>query len=168
VEIELTHGADQVTPIIGQTENGLKTTQSTLKVLPEVVIYDVDLTLGLPFGMTVTSGFNAIAHAVEALYSKDNNPIIDQFACWAFKRWSRLCQSSSKIPRMSKRARMPCSLRGIVALVSARHPCPSITSCAMCLVSEGRVDGSLLQEGSSCIPYLQEALSTCPTPKPTR
>jgi maleylacetate reductase len=69
-----------VTPIIGQTENGLKTTQSTLKVLPEVVIYDVDLTMGLPLNMTVTSGFNAIAHAVEALYSVDNNPIIDQFA----------------------------------------------------------------------------------------
>ncbi len=33
------------------------------------------LTLGLPVGLSVTSGFNAIAHAVEALYAQDSNPI---------------------------------------------------------------------------------------------
>jgi maleylacetate reductase len=67
-------------PILGQTENGRKTTQSTLKVLPELVIYDIDLTMSLPLGITLMSGFNAIAQAIEALYSKDNNPIIEQFA----------------------------------------------------------------------------------------
>lgn len=70
----------QATPIIGQTENGLKTTQKTLKVLPEVIIYDVSLTLTLPPQMTITSGLNAIAHAVEALYSQDSNPITDSLA----------------------------------------------------------------------------------------
>ncbi|KAG6830226.1 hypothetical protein H0H92_001666 [Tricholoma furcatifolium] len=68
------------TPIIGQTENGVKTTQKTLKVLPEVIIYDVNLTLTLPAKMSVTSGINAIAHAVEALYSKEANPIMDLLA----------------------------------------------------------------------------------------
>ena len=44
-------------------------------ILPEVVIYDPDLTLGLPVAMSVTSGFNAMAHAVEALYAQDRNPV---------------------------------------------------------------------------------------------
>ncbi|MBM7061053.1 maleylacetate reductase [Pseudomonas sp. UL073] len=80
VVIPTTYAGSEATPIIGQTENGLKTTQRTLKVLPEVIIYDVDLTLSLPAQMTVTSGMNAIAHAVEALYSKDANPLISMLA----------------------------------------------------------------------------------------
>ena len=52
----------------------MKTTIRDARVLPEVVIYDPDLTLGLPVAMSVTSGLNAIAHSVEALYAKDRNP----------------------------------------------------------------------------------------------
>ncbi|KAG6846941.1 hypothetical protein H0H93_010984, partial [Arthromyces matolae] len=80
IVIPTTYAGSEATPIIGQTESGLKTTQKTLKVLPEVIIYDVDLTLSLPPRMSVTSGINAIAHAVEALYSKEANPIIDLLA----------------------------------------------------------------------------------------
>jgi len=80
IVIPTTYAGSEATPIIGQTENGLKTTQRTLKVLPEVIIYDVELTLSLPAEMTVTSGLNAIAHAVEALYAKDANPLISMLA----------------------------------------------------------------------------------------
>ncbi len=80
IVIPTTYAGSEATPIIGQTENGLKTTQRTLKVLPEVIIYDVELTLALPAQMTVTSGLNAIAHAVEALYAKDANPLISMLA----------------------------------------------------------------------------------------
>ena len=58
----------------------MKITQRTLKVLPEVVIYDVDLTLGLPASTAATSGMNAMAHAVEALYARDRNPVISLMA----------------------------------------------------------------------------------------
>src|SRR6185312_12433184 len=57
-----------------------KTTQRTLKVLPEVIVYDVDLTLALPTALSITSGMNAVAHAVEALYSPDANPVISLLA----------------------------------------------------------------------------------------
>ncbi|KAG6879623.1 hypothetical protein C0992_000458 [Termitomyces sp. T32_za158] len=80
IVIPTTYAGSEATPIIGQTENGTKTTQKTLKVLPEVIIYDVNLTLSLPLKMSVTSGVNAIAHAVEALYSKEANPITDLLA----------------------------------------------------------------------------------------
>jgi maleylacetate reductase len=78
--IPTTYAGSEMTPIIGQTEGGLKTTQRTEKVLPETVIYDVDLTLTLPPALSATSGINAIAHAVEALYAQDRNPVISLMA----------------------------------------------------------------------------------------
>ncbi|MBB3184932.1 alcohol dehydrogenase class IV [Halomonas fontilapidosi] len=78
--IPTTYAGSEMTPILGETKEGLKTTQRTLEVLPETVIYDVDLTLGLPVGMSGTSGLNAIAHAVEALYAQDRNPIVSLMA----------------------------------------------------------------------------------------
>lgn len=75
IVVATTYAGSEVTPILGETENGLKTTRRDPKILPEVVIYDPDLTLGLPVGMSIVSGLNAMAHAVEALYAQDRNPI---------------------------------------------------------------------------------------------
>ncbi|HQZ11761.1 MAG TPA: maleylacetate reductase, partial [Devosia sp.] len=75
VVIPTTYAGSEVTPILGQTADGRKTTLRDPKVLPQVVIYDPELTLGLPVGMSVTSGMNAIAHAAEGLYANDRNPI---------------------------------------------------------------------------------------------
>lgn len=75
-----TYAGSEMTPILGETENGVKTTQRSERILPEVTIYDVDLTLTLPVGLSVNSGINAIAHAVEALYAQDRNPIISVVA----------------------------------------------------------------------------------------
>jgi alcohol dehydrogenase class IV len=69
-----------MTPIYGITEGGLKKTGRDAKVLPRTVIYDPELTLSLPVGLSVTSGINAIAHAAEGLYSVDGNPIMDLMA----------------------------------------------------------------------------------------
>lgn len=80
VVVPTTYAGSEMTPIIGETQGGVKTTQRSLKVLPEVVIYDVDLTLSLPPALSATSGMNAIAHAVEALYARDRNPIISLMA----------------------------------------------------------------------------------------
>jgi alcohol dehydrogenase class IV len=80
IVIPTTYAGSDMTPIIGETEGGQKITQRTLKVLPEIVIYDVDFSLTLPPRLTVTSGTNAIAHAVEALYAQDRNPVISMMA----------------------------------------------------------------------------------------
>src|SRR4030088_1702497 len=80
IVIPTTYAGSEVTPILGETEAGRKTTQRTLKVLPELIVYDVNLTLTLPGALSVTSGMNAIAHAVEALYSPDANPLISLLA----------------------------------------------------------------------------------------
>ncbi len=78
--IPTTYAGSEMTTIIGQTEGGLKTTQKTLKVLPETVLYDVDYSLSLPAIMSVTSGMNAIAHAIEALYAENANPVLSLLA----------------------------------------------------------------------------------------
>ena len=80
VVVPTSYAGSEMTPILGQTENGKKTTQRTLRVLPETVIYDVDFTLTLPAQMTITSGMNAIAHAVEAFYAQQANPVLSIMA----------------------------------------------------------------------------------------
>ncbi len=93
-----TYAGSEMTPIIGQTENGVKRTQTTLKVLPEVVIYDVEQTLALPVGMSGTSGMNAMAHAVEALYARETNPIISALAIEAIRSLARALPIIAKAP----------------------------------------------------------------------
>ncbi|MCB1336348.1 MAG: maleylacetate reductase [Maritimibacter sp.] len=78
--VPTTYAGSEMTPILGQTEQGLKTTLRSPKVLPETVIYDPDLTLTLPGAISGPSGMNAIAHAVEALYAEDANPVISLMA----------------------------------------------------------------------------------------
>jgi maleylacetate reductase len=75
IVIPTTYAGSEVTPILGQTENNQKTTIRDAALQPDIVIYDPELTYGLPQAMTMTSGLNAIAHAVEALYAKDRNPV---------------------------------------------------------------------------------------------
>jgi len=78
--IPTTYAGSEMTPILGETKDGLKTTVRDVAVLPETVIYDVDLTLTLPVALAATSGINAIAHAVEALYARDTNPVTSLMA----------------------------------------------------------------------------------------
>ena len=80
IAVPTTYAGSEMTPILGETKDGVKTTQRSPKVLPEVVIYDVALTMTLPAALTDVSGLNAIAHAVEALYAQDRNPVIDLLA----------------------------------------------------------------------------------------
>jgi len=78
--IPTTYAGSEMTPIYGITEGGLKKTGRDARVLPKTVIYDPTLTVGLPVGLSATSGMNAIAHAVEGLYAQDANPIMTMMA----------------------------------------------------------------------------------------
>ena len=78
--IPTTYAGSEMTPILGETKDGKKTTRSDPKILPRTVIYDVNLTMTLPASLSATSGVNAIAHAVEALYAKNKNPITSLMA----------------------------------------------------------------------------------------
>ncbi|MGO8095471.1 maleylacetate reductase [Rhizobium leguminosarum] len=99
IVIPTTYAGSEVTPILGQTEGGRKTTVRHASILPEVVIYDPALTLGLPVGMSVTSGLNAMAHAVEALYARDRNPISTLMAAEGLQAFKTSLPDIVAVPR---------------------------------------------------------------------
>ncbi|MDR8731408.1 maleylacetate reductase [Burkholderia pseudomultivorans] len=78
--VPTTYAGSEMTPIYGLTEGRLKRTGRDARVLPRTVLYDPSLTLSLPAGISAASGINAMAHAVEALYAVDANPVISLMA----------------------------------------------------------------------------------------
>ena len=48
IVLPTSYAGSEMTPVVGQTSGGIKTTQSSPKILPEIVIYDVDLTMTMP------------------------------------------------------------------------------------------------------------------------
>ncbi len=83
VVLPTTYAGSEMTDILGETAAGEKTTRREPSIQPEVVIYDVDLSMGLPVGVSVSSGLNALAHAAEGLYAVDRNPLISLAAAEA-------------------------------------------------------------------------------------
>jgi alcohol dehydrogenase class IV len=80
IALPTTYAGSEMTPILGETRGGIKTIQRSHDLVPDTVIYDVDLTFGLPPKASAASGVNAIAHAVEALYAPTANPVISLMA----------------------------------------------------------------------------------------
>jgi maleylacetate reductase len=78
--VPTTYAGSEMTPIFGLTEGHLKKTGRDPRVLPRTVLYDPSLTLSLPPDISAASGMNAMAHAVEALYAEDANPVISLMA----------------------------------------------------------------------------------------
>ncbi|MFF3950093.1 maleylacetate reductase [Streptomyces sp. NPDC001902] len=70
-----TYAGSEMTPILGETQGGVKTTRRLPEILLDTVVYDVDLTMTLPPHVAAVSGLNAMAHAVEALYAQDGDPL---------------------------------------------------------------------------------------------
>jgi alcohol dehydrogenase class IV len=63
------------------------------------VIYDVELTHSLPKGLSITSGLNAMAHAVEGLYAKDGNPVLSLIAEEGIRALGRALPVIARSPR---------------------------------------------------------------------
>jgi maleylacetate reductase len=80
IAIPTTYAGSEMTPIYGITEGGLKRTGRDPKVLPRTVLYDPELSVGLPVHFSFVSGLNAIAHAAEGLYARDGNPVMSLMA----------------------------------------------------------------------------------------
>ena len=77
--VPTTYAGSEMTPIYGLTGRHKETGRS-LDVVPKVVVYDPVLTVGLAAGVTGPSGFNALAHCVEALYGPGANPVTSLMA----------------------------------------------------------------------------------------
>ena len=79
IALPTTYAGSEMTPIYGITHHSGETTRKVtvtdVRVAPKLVMYDPLLTLNLPPAMTASTGVNALAHCIEALYSITRNPL---------------------------------------------------------------------------------------------
>lgn len=80
IAVPTTFAGSEMTPVWGLTSGGVKETGRDPRVLPRSVVYDPELVRTLPVDLCVTSGFNAVAHAVEGLYAPDCSPVVELMA----------------------------------------------------------------------------------------
>lgn len=99
VAIPTTYAGSEMTSIWGMTQDGKKTTGRATAVRPRTVVYDPELTLDLPAEISVTSGINAIAHCVEALYAHDASPLTRLTAAEGIRSMARALPTILERPR---------------------------------------------------------------------
>jgi maleylacetate reductase len=79
VAIPTTYAGSEMTPVYGVTHHDRtpprKITVTDPRITPAIALYDPLLTLDLSPVMTASTGINALAHCIEALYSITRNPI---------------------------------------------------------------------------------------------
>ncbi len=79
IAIPTTYAGSEMTPVFGITHTDedppRKVTVNDPRIVPSLVVYDPQLTLDLPPELTASTGINALAHCIEALYSKTRNPL---------------------------------------------------------------------------------------------
>ncbi|WP_344783518.1 maleylacetate reductase [Microbacterium kribbense] len=75
IAVPTTYAGSEATDVWGVTEDGRKITGTDPRVLPRTVVYDSMLTASLPVPLSISSGLNALAHCVDALWAPRANPI---------------------------------------------------------------------------------------------
>lgn len=75
IAVPTTYAGSEATDVWGITEASRKTTGVDARVLPETVVYDSELMLSLPVGMSVASGLNGMAHCIDSLWAPRADPI---------------------------------------------------------------------------------------------
>ncbi len=75
VAVPTTFAGSEATDVWGLTEASRKTTGTDPRVLPRTIVYDASLSIGLPATLAVSSGLNALAHAVDGLWAPRADPI---------------------------------------------------------------------------------------------
>jgi alcohol dehydrogenase class IV len=98
VAVPTTYAGSEMTPMYGLTEDH-KVTGRDMRVLPRVVVYDPELTLGLPVETSVASAANALAHCVEGGYGPGANPVTTLAAIEGIR------VLSSNVPLLARDAR---------------------------------------------------------------
>jgi alcohol dehydrogenase class IV len=68
IAIPTTYAGSEMTGFCGITIDGVKRMHTSLGMLASTVIYDPELSLRLPYDVSVASAFNALAHCIDAIY----------------------------------------------------------------------------------------------------
>ena len=84
--VPTTYAGSEATDVWGLTEHGRKTNGTDPVVLPRTVLYDPELTVSLPAALTTSSGLNAVAHCVDALWGPTASPVSTALAVEGLRR----------------------------------------------------------------------------------
>lgn len=99
IAVPTTYSGSEMTPIYGRKLKGAKRTKVDRAAIPDAVIYDPVLTLRLPEKVSAATGMNSLAHAVEALYPIEPNPIAFDLAKQAIKLHAKALPIIAREPR---------------------------------------------------------------------
>jgi maleylacetate reductase len=86
--VPTTYSGSEATPLYGTTDGNRKITGSNARVVPRTIVYDPDLTFGLPAPVSAASAMNAIAHCVENLWVPNRTPVTVAYAMEALRRFA--------------------------------------------------------------------------------
>ncbi len=86
VAVPTTFSGSEMTAVVGERRDGVKSTRRDERVLPRTVIYDPALAATMPAALAATSGMNALAHAFGAIAAPDASPFSDGDALQAIDR----------------------------------------------------------------------------------
>ena len=122
VAIPTTYAGSELTDLYGTTSEGGKRTGRDLRVVPDVVLYDVSLTLDMPLTVSITSLLNALAHPLSALSTGKLDAAGRQRALAAAEAVYRALDALARAPRdeAARRAALEGTiLAGLVLRTSA-------------------------------------------------
>ena len=80
VSVPTTYAGAEWTTYFGVRDPGRRMRGGGAGARPTAIVYDPELTLGLPAETTVGTSMNALAHCAEALYARGHNPAADEHA----------------------------------------------------------------------------------------
>ncbi|MCD4741371.1 MAG: iron-containing alcohol dehydrogenase [Desulfobacteraceae bacterium] len=66
--------------VVDDPESGTKKAIWDRHVIPQVVIVDPDLTIGMPARLTADTGLDALVHGIEAYTARSTNPVVQAYA----------------------------------------------------------------------------------------
>jgi len=104
IAIPTTYAGSEMTSTYGVTRQKpdgewQKVTVTDPKVTAKLVIYDPELTLDLPPELTASTGINALAHCVEALYSITRHPLSTAAALGGLRAIASALRRCYVVPR---------------------------------------------------------------------
>lgn len=103
IALPTTLSGSELTPLFGVLVHGEKRSRREPKALANTVIVDPVLAQSLPIHETATTGMNALAHCIEALYVPQSNPLTSQLALTGIDMLYRGFDASGERPRRSGR-----------------------------------------------------------------
>ncbi len=154
VAIPTTSGSgSEVTDFAILTHNGVKHPLVDSRLRPNVAILDSDLLKNLPAGLIADSGFDVLAHAVEAYVAKDASGITDALAADAFRVvFAALPQSFAGMVSVREKIHMASTMAGMAFTQAGLGLCHAMSHAlgGQFHIPHGRLNAILLPAVIAC------------------